>query len=1696
MSLSKLSVIEAASLAVTLLVAACTQSEHPADDQAFSKIKGVEFVSRSVLTAPPSGQETAQPSQPPQQTKQAITGEMLVGLKTSRLQSSETTLNNHGLTSIEKMGDTHLVQVNQANYLEILQELARDSSIRFAEPNYVVRLNQVIPNDDRFGDLFGLHNVGQLSGRVDADIDAPEAWELTKGSNGVVVGVIDTGIDYTHPDLMGNLWTNPNEVAGNGIDDDANGYVDDIHGINAITNTGNPMDDQGHGTHCSGTIGAVQNGVGVVGVAWNVRLAGCKFLSSSGSGNISDAVKCFQYFNKLKNVKNINVVITSNSWGGGGFSQAVKDAIDGVDQPGLQPILHVIAAGNSGVDSDASPQYPAAYSSGNILAVAASDRLDAYASFSNYGATTIDLAAPGVSILSTVPRGTCSLCDASGYKLLSGTSMATPHVSGGAALVASMTMTPTAALIKSTLMGSTDPITDVTRRTVTNGRMNVHRAVTSFETDPTPPSAISDLRLFQRGFNDASLSLTATGDDGIVGTASAYDLRYSLQPITNDSEFAAAASVVGEPAPLAPGTVQTIALSGLTHSTVYYAAVKVLDNVGNASGLSNTVSFTTRLVTVFFTDGFESGLSNWSAAAPWGVTSLHKVSGLYSVTDSPSGSYVNNLNIALTSRSIDLRTAPANANLVFSHKYALEFGFDYGYIEASRDGGASWTQLGNRFNGTLSSFTTASTSMAAYAGLSDVRIRFRLTTDSSVVYDGWYIDDVRIESVPANQLPVADSLSLTLNEDASLNIALTGRDPEAEPISFRVTTNPQNGSLSGTPPNVVYTPSANFNGTDTFLFKVNDGIADSAAATITLTVNPVNDAPIADPLSLTTQEDTTAWLELVARDIDGDAVTYSFTVPAKGILLGTAPKLTYVPNLNAVGSDSFSFTVSDATSTSLPATVTIQISPVNDAPVAVSKTVRTDEDTEVLFAIDATDADGDSLSFQLMSIPAHGAIAGLLPNIRYRPGLNFTGSDEIRFRVSDGIATSEVGVITIEVLPINDAPVALPQSISLAEDGRISVKLAATDVDGDALTYAVGTPPGHGRLEGTAPELSYIPDTDFTGTDSFTFVARDAALASNEATISITVSAVDDLPVADNQSVAVQEDTDVAITLTGSDAERAPLTFAIMRGPLHGRLEATAPLVRYVPNADFNGADSFTFTVSANDIVSLPGTVTIAVAPVNDAPTAGNITASTEDDVPVEIELRGQDIDGDLLTISLVSPPSAGTLSTMGERVVYTPRSGLSGTDEFQYRVSDGTLQSGVVKTSIRVYRPTPIASDEFDSNSRDSGFGWDSGWEAVSGASVIPNVFALRGRFQVKLPGTGSFTRTFRVPATQGTFGLSVHFWARQTGFASADRLAVSLGTARTAGPSPESLSRVMSLGSSQLDRNYRKYSVAIPAALVSELTSDSLTLRFANESALANVHFDSVSVIVDRFGVQDNQPPVVSVEQVFITRSAAPLAILPEVLDPESRLTTLEVLEQPTHGTLVSETEGFTYTSDAEFVGLDSFTVQARDAAGTRVLMSSPTRLFVRVGDIASPGATDGFESKNLSGGMGWLAPWTSSGVYSFTSASRALSGLTSLQLSGGRAASFRRTWVNTDNGLTTLALKMNASAFTSLDSAEVRVSEDRVNWTVVKRIDVSNASERALSFALGEVSPASLTVAIETNIRASSRKLILDDVVIGKR
>lgn len=356
-----------------------------------------------------------------------------------------------------------------------VKSMMNNDAVELVEPNYIYRAEKT-PNDPKIENLWGLKNFGQKDSEGDAgvagvDVDAERAWDIETGDGKTIVAVIDTGIDYNHPDLKDNVWVNEAEANGlPGVDDDNNGIIDDIHGANFSkdTPTGDPMDDHGHGSHCSGTIGATgDDGKGIVGVAWHTKIMGVKFLGADGGGSLEGALKAIDYATKM------GAKVMSNSWGGGGFSQTLRDAIQRSNEAGA---LFVAAAGNDGTTNDEGAHYPSNYDVPNIVSVAAINSRGDLALFSNFGKQTVHVAAPGVNIYSSTPKGS--------YESWSGTSMATPHVSGVAVLLASHEPNLTNLEMKERLVSTARKAASLRNRVKSGGMINAYNALTNTTPEP------------------------------------------------------------------------------------------------------------------------------------------------------------------------------------------------------------------------------------------------------------------------------------------------------------------------------------------------------------------------------------------------------------------------------------------------------------------------------------------------------------------------------------------------------------------------------------------------------------------------------------------------------------------------------------------------------------------------------------------------------------------------------------------------------------------------------------------------------------------------------------------------------------------------------------------------------------------------------------------------------------------------------------------------------------------------------------------------------------------------------------------------------------------------------------------------------------------------------------------------------------
>ena len=627
----------------------------------------------------------------------------------------------------------------------LIEALRRaDGVVAVAEPDYLVHATKT-PNDPSFSSLWGMHNTGQTGGAADADIDAPEAWDIRTDAASVVVGVIDTGMDYAHPDLAANVYSNPNEIV-NGIDDDGNGYIDDVRGWNFVSDHNDPMDDHNHGTHVSGSIGAIgNNGVGVVGVCWNVQLLPLKFLDATGSGFTSDALEALEYATDL------GVKLTNNSWGGGGYSQTMHDAIE---RAGGLGAVFAAAAGNFSLDLDATADYPASYDNANLVAVAALSDTDSMAGFSSYGAATVDLGAPGVSIYSTLPGGN--------YGSMSGTSMACPHVAGALALLKQQFPNDSVEQWLGRMYGSVEPVAALDGRTVTGGRLNLNGALNkTFSVTPAISAAFS---------GPEGGPFTPSGHDYVLANDAVGAVDWTIASDVGWLEFSSSAGNI-------PGqdsvTVRaSLAVAANSLGPGRYPATITIDVLPDGPQITRQVDL---LVEPSFpyVETFDGSVEPpwatnggvWERGVPASGPGSDHTGGGSCFGTNLAGNYPSSRQAYLDSPRVALPADAPSPVLSFWMWLDAESGYDGGRLEISVDGGAFAAVEGNELlppysaNAVLAlpggqsgwsgdayaSWTKVELGLTAYRG-QVVQFRFLFASDAAVTDLGWYIDDLTIGS--------------------------------------------------------------------------------------------------------------------------------------------------------------------------------------------------------------------------------------------------------------------------------------------------------------------------------------------------------------------------------------------------------------------------------------------------------------------------------------------------------------------------------------------------------------------------------------------------------------------------------------------------------------------------------------------------------------------------------------------------------------------------------------------------------------------------------------------------------------------------------------------------------------------------------------------------------------------------------------
>jgi hypothetical protein len=580
---------------------------------------------------------------------------------------------------------------------------------------------------------------------------------------------------------------------------------------------------------------------------------------------------------------------------------------------------------------------------------------------------------------------------------------------------------------------------------------------------------------------------------------------------------------------------------------------------------------------------------------------------------------------------------------------------------------------------------TGASASTSYPTAGAVTARLRVTD-----IDGDFVDSTRVINVTPNLPPTANDQTVTTPEDTAKSITLTGSDPEGFPVTYALNSPAAlHGTVTGTPPNLTYTPNANYNGPDSFGFKVTDSYSNVDTGLVTVNVTPVNDTPTASNVTVGTNEDTPVGVTLVANDIDGDVLTYSIVAsPTKGVLSGTAPNLTYTPNANENGVDTFTFKATDpSNAVSNTATATVNIGAVNDAPTANGQSVTTNEDTPVGITLTATDVEPGALTYSLVTLPASGTLSGALPNLTYTPGANFNGSDGFTFKVTDSAGASDTAAVAITVNSVNDVPTTVDASVGTNQDTPVTVHIVANDADGDALTYSPTTPtPGGGTVACVDNDCTYTPASGFVGSDSFSVLVADGNGGTATANVSVNVSALNNAsPVIDDATFIVIEDTARSFSLSATDADSDPLTYSVAVPPAQGSLScSTAGVCAFTPAP--NGTAQQTFQVQVTDGRGGldDATITLFIVPSNDAPTVVATSLITAEDTPASVDLSATDVDGDTLAWAIKTAPAHGALTcSAAGSCNYSPAANYHGPDSFDAEVNDG--HGGRVRTTVPI---------------------------------------------------------------------------------------------------------------------------------------------------------------------------------------------------------------------------------------------------------------------------------------------------------------------------------------------------------------------------------------------------------------------------
>ena len=816
---------------------------------------------------------------------------------------------------------------------------------------------------------------------------------------------------------------------------------------------------------------------------------------------------------------------------------------------------------------------------------------------------------------------------------------------------------------------------------------------------------------------------------------------------------------------------------------------------------------------------------------------------------------------------------------------------------------------------------------------------------------------------PVNDPPMAQDDSASTNEDTPVDIPVLNNDtdPDGDSLTIQSATRPGHGSVSIRGSLITYTPELDFSGSDTFSYTSSDGQGGTSAAFVTVHVAEVNDLPLALDDGASTDEDTAVDIDVLANDTDpegGRLIVESVSQPAYGTVINNGSSATYVPDKDITGDDEFTYTVRDEDGGKATATVFVTVLPQNDPPTAYDDGEGTLEDTPVTIDVleNDDDPDGDVLAIDRLTNPGHGQVSIQETRVQYTPDPDFNGTDSFTYVVSDGHGETATATVTVVVAPVNDPPTPQDDVASTPEEESVSIAVLDNDddPDGDALTLVSLTQPTHGTADRQGGIVVYMPDPDFNGTDSFTYVVSDGAGESASAIVTMTVTPVNDPPVAQDDSSATQEETLVSIPVLANDLDPDGdfLVVESVGTPAHGTIINAGNSISYVPNTDFAGIDTFTYVVSDNNGGTSTATVTVAVAAVNDPPIAQDDSASTDEDLPVSIAVLGNDSDpdGDEIAIQSVTQPAHGSAVKDGRAVVYTPDDEFHGVDTFTYTLSDGhggTSTATVTVAVVAVNDPpiaqddsavtsenTPVAVDVLPNDSDPDGDDLSiQSLTAPDHGSVVNDQDRVLYTPDLDFHGVDTFTYTLSdghggtstATVTVAVAAVNDPPAARDDSADTEENTAVTIDVlSNDSDPDEDSLSvqSVTQPGGGSVV-NGQSQIVYTPRPGFSGIESFTYVVTDGHgETASATVTVTVAAV---------NDPPLAQDDSATTVESSAiDIDVLANDSDSDGDSLSIQSLTQPDHGSAVDDGAQVVYTPDAGFSGADSFTYTVTDGQG----------------------------------------------------------------------------------------------------------------------------------------------------------------------